>query len=70
MYFKPVMPGTTYQITPFTMDASLPFIKYFATRYDTYHVARVQEPNLKEEGYIGTITVKFFSLSLSLLYEK
>lgn len=48
MYFKPVMPGTTYQITPFTMDASLPFIKYFATR-TTYHVAAgVQEPNLKE----------------------
>lgn len=47
MYFKPVMPRTTYQITPLTMNASLPFIKYFATR-NTYHVARVQEPNLKE----------------------
>lgn len=34
MYFKLlVMPGTTYQITPLTMDASLPFIKYFATRH-------------------------------------
>lgn len=48
MYFKPVMPGTTHQITPFTMDASLPFIKYITLRHDTYHIARVQEPNLKE----------------------
>lgn len=46
MYFKPVMPGTTYQITPLTMDASLPFTS--ALRHDTYHVAGVQEPNLKE----------------------
>lgn len=47
MYFKLVMPGITYQITPLTKDASLPFIKYFATR-TTYHVTGVQEPNLKE----------------------
>lgn len=64
------MPGTTHQITPLTMDASLPFIKYFATR-TTYHVAAgVQEPNLKEEGYIGTIAVKFFFLSLSLFVRE
>lgn len=46
MYFKLVMPGATYQITPLTMDASLPFPS--ALRHDTYHVAGVQEPNLKE----------------------
>lgn len=50
MYFKLlVMPGTTYQNTPLTMNASLPFIKYITLRHDTYHVAAgVQEPNLKE----------------------
>lgn len=64
MYFKPVMPRTTYQITPLTMNASLPFIKYFATR----HVPRSCWGSRAEpqgEGYIGTITVKFF-FSLSL----
>lgn len=69
MYFKPVMPRTTYQITPLTMDASLPFIKYFATR----HVPRSCWGSRAEpqgEGYIGTITVKFFlSLSLSFVRE-
>lgn len=40
------------------------------TTRTTYHIARIQEPNLKEEGYIGTITVKFFfSLSLSFVRE-
>lgn len=69
MYFKPVMPGTTYQITPLTMNASLPF-KCFATR----HVPRSCWGSRAEpqgEGYIGTITVKFFfSLSLSLIVRE
>lgn len=66
MYFKLVMPGTTYQITPLTMNASLP-LKYFATR-TTYHVARVQEPNLKERVTYRYHHRKVFFLSLSLSF--
>lgn len=68
MYFKPAMPRTTHQITPLTMNASLSFIKYFATR----HVPRSCWGSRAEpqgEGYIGTIAVKFF-FSLSLFVRE
>lgn len=67
MYFKPVMPGTTYLSNYALDDGCLTSIhKCFATRHVPRSWGSRAEP--QGEGYIGTITVKFFFSSL--LYEK
>lgn len=69
MYFKPVMPGTTYLSNYAIDDGCLTSIHQVLcdTTRTTYHVARVQEPNLKERvTYLRYHHRKvFFSLSLS-----